>query len=241
MQADEHGDHALTRNVAQNRQDALRRLRIEAGDRLVGKHKSALLRQRPSDCHALLLTARQDVGALQCIGQHADPIERGERQLPVPLRETAQHHAPGRHFTEAADQDVVQCAQSPDQIELLEDQTNFAARDRQLAAAEVPDGMLAQKDLAAVGLRETRDASKQCGLAGAAGTEYRDDLARCHLEGDIVERLHLPDGALTSAEPDQGLLERRLAFERGAVGDRKLFDLDRERVGLDRCPRRSPR
>jgi ABC-type oligopeptide transport system ATPase subunit len=33
---------------------------------------------------------------------HADPIERGERQLPIPVQETAQHHAPSRHFTEAA-------------------------------------------------------------------------------------------------------------------------------------------
>jgi len=47
--------------------------------------------------------------------------------------------------------------------------------------------MLADEDLPAVGLRETRDAPEQCGLAGAAGAEYRDDLARRYLEGYIVE------------------------------------------------------
>ena len=175
------------RNVAQNRQDTLRRFRIEAGNRFVCQHKPALLRERPRNSHALLLTARQAVGALHCVWQHADPVERCKRQLPIPVRETAQHHAPGRHFTEAADQDIVECAQSPDQIELLKDQTNFTARHRQLAAAEGPDCMLAQEDLPAVGWREARDASEQCGLAGTAGAEYRDDLARRHLERYIVE------------------------------------------------------
>ena len=47
--------------------------------------------------------------------------------------------------------------------------------------------MLAEENLPAVGLREARDASEQCGLAGAAGAEYRDDLACRHLEGNIVE------------------------------------------------------
>ena len=103
MQADEHGDHALLRNVAQNRQNALRRFRIEAGNRFVCQHKPALLGERPRNSHALLLAARQAVGALQGVGQHADPIERSERQLAIRARETAQHHAPGRHFTQAAD------------------------------------------------------------------------------------------------------------------------------------------
>jgi hypothetical protein len=47
--------------------------------------------------------------------------------------------------------------------------------------------VLAQEDLPAVGLREARDASEEGGLAGTAGAEYRNDLARRHLEGYIVE------------------------------------------------------
>src|SRR5438309_1404087 len=42
--------------------------------------------------------------------------------------------------------------------------------------------MLAQKDLAAIGLRKARDAPEQRRLSGTAGTEYRDHLARGHLE-----------------------------------------------------------
>jgi hypothetical protein len=41
VQTDEDGNHAFARNVAQNRQNAFRRFRIEAGDRLVGQHKPA--------------------------------------------------------------------------------------------------------------------------------------------------------------------------------------------------------
>src|SRR5260370_1306956 len=71
--------------------------------------------------------------------------------------------------------------------------------------------MLAQEDLPAVGLREARDASEQCGLAGAAGAEYRDDLARRHLEGYIVEHdtvaepLAQPDDADPSIASDHSL------------------------------------
>jgi hypothetical protein len=61
--------------------------------------------------------------------------------------------------------------------------------------------MLAQKNLPLVGLREARDASEQRCLAGAAGAEYRDDLARRHFEryigehGTVAEPLAQPDDA----------------------------------------------
>jgi hypothetical protein len=101
--------------------------------------------------------------------------------------ETTEHHAPGRHIAKAAHQHVIERAQSPDQIELLKDQTNFAARFRQLAAVEGPDGVLAEEDLPAVGLGKARDASEQSRLARAAGAEDRNNLARCDVEGHVIE------------------------------------------------------
>jgi hypothetical protein len=47
--------------------------------------------------------------------------------------------------------------------------------------------MLAQKNLPFVGLREARDAPEQRCLAGTAGAEYRDDLARRYFERYIGE------------------------------------------------------
>jgi len=87
---------------------------------------------------------------------------------------------------EAADEDIVERVQSSDQIELLEDQANLAARDRQLAATQRSHGVLAEENLPAIGLREARHAAEQCGLSGTAGSEYRDDLTRRHFERNII-------------------------------------------------------
>src|SRR5262249_42744824 len=87
----------------------------------------------------------------------------------------------------AAHQHVVERAQSSDQIELLEDQTNFAARQRQLAAAEGANGMLTEEDLPAVRLREARYAAEQRRLAGAAGAENGDHFASRDSERHVVE------------------------------------------------------
>jgi hypothetical protein len=48
VKTDQHGDHALARNVPQNRKNALGRFRIEAGDRLVGQDKSGSAGRAPA-------------------------------------------------------------------------------------------------------------------------------------------------------------------------------------------------
>jgi hypothetical protein len=55
VKTDQNGDHALARNVPQNRKNAPGRFRIEAGDRLIGQDKAALLGERSCDSDALLL------------------------------------------------------------------------------------------------------------------------------------------------------------------------------------------
>ena len=70
--------------------------------------------------------------------------------------------------------------------------------------------MLAQEDLPAVGLREARDASEKRGLAGTAGAEYRDDLARRDLERHIVEHDTVAEPL---AQPDNA--DHRIGYQYG--------------------------
>jgi hypothetical protein len=65
VETDEHRDHALSRNVSKNGQDTLGGLWVKTGYRFVGQNKSALLSERSRDRYALLLAARQAIGALQ--------------------------------------------------------------------------------------------------------------------------------------------------------------------------------
>ena len=73
-------------------------------------------------------------------------------------------------------------------MELLEEQPHLAACRGQLASAESLNGVLTEKHLPAIGPCETRQASEQCRLAGAAGAKYGDDLAGGDVEGHVIER-----------------------------------------------------
>jgi hypothetical protein len=61
--------------------------------------------------------------------------------------------------------------------------------------------MPAEEDLPAIGLRETRDASEQRRLSGAAGAEYRDDLTRCHIKRYIVQHDAVAEPLAQSDDP----------------------------------------
>src|SRR6202040_2983932 len=78
-------------------------------------------------------------------------------------------------------------ARSSDQIELLEDQTNLAARDGQFATAQGSHGVLAEENLPAIALRETGEASEQSRLSGTTGPADRNDLTRRHVERNIIQ------------------------------------------------------
>jgi len=95
--------------------------------------------------------------------------------LPIPLREPLQHHrqvgtSPRRR------QNIVERTQSPDQIELLEDETHLAACRRNWRVSRY-ERRAHRETPAAVGLCKTRQASEQCRLAGATGAKDGDDLA----------------------------------------------------------------
>src|SRR5918994_1641518 len=61
----------------------------------------------------------------------------------------------------------------------------------------------------------------QGGLSGPVRADDPHRAAVGDLEGDVLDRLDILDGALAAPEAYECLLEGGLAFEGGAVGDRK--------------------
>src|SRR5215468_11121382 len=204
MQAHQDGDHALARDIAQNREHAPGRFRIQARHRFVGEYEFALLGERTRDRHPLLLTARETIRALQRERQHADAVERGQGKLPVGAGKPAQQHPPGGDVAEPAREHVAEGAQSANEIELLKDEASLASRRGKTPAAEPAYRLFAEVDLAVVGLREPRQAPEQGGLARPARAKKRHDLAGCDLEGDVVEHQSIAETFAQSDDTDGG-------------------------------------
>jgi hypothetical protein len=108
-----------------------------------------------------------------------------------------------RQVTEPAGENIVERAQSTDQIELLKDQPDLAARHCQFAPIERLHRVLAEMDLAVIRLRQAGQTAKQCRLAGAASAENGDNFAGLNREGDIREH-DLRAEALAQADNPDG-------------------------------------
>ena len=77
--------------------------------------------------------------------------------------------------------------------------------------------------------QDAGDRAHERRLAGAVGADHAQHLAVRDLERDVPERLDLADDPLAPAQPQQRALERRVALERRAVGDRHVLDADPRR------------
>ena len=169
--------HAGLRDPVQGIEHGGRRLGIEARDRLVRQDHPGLLRQRAGDGHALLLAARELVGARVRPVEESHGVQTAERELAVGTSEAPQEHAPGRHDGEASRQHVLQRREPADQVELLEDQRDAlpgrrSSRRLILRMSRPPSDT---DPASAVG--EPGQAAEERRLAGAARPEHGDELA----------------------------------------------------------------
>ncbi len=121
MQVAQHGDAVMAVDALQRVHHDARVARIERGDRLVGQNDLRLLHQRARDGDALLLAAREAVGALGGEAGDVELLERGERERDVALGPELQRRAQRRDMVQPSDQHVGQHVEPADQIELLED------------------------------------------------------------------------------------------------------------------------
>jgi len=102
VQVAQHRQAALAAQAAQQVEDQVSVFRVEAGDRLVGQEEAGALRQGASDRDALLLTAREAVGAAERLPEQAHAIQRRQRLEQQRPRVEAEGDAPQRQLAQAA-------------------------------------------------------------------------------------------------------------------------------------------
>ena len=165
-----------------------RRLRIEAGDGLVGQHEQRVLHKRPSDAHALLLPARQLVGAY--IGEvgKAHLAKDLERAALLILAEQAEHARNGGFVAQTPLQHVLDGRGAMHEVVVLEHHGDATAARAQRAAVH-PRHVVAVEDHRPFrGVDEAVHAAQERGLARARRADDADELAPAHLEAHAVER-----------------------------------------------------
>jgi hypothetical protein len=182
--------------------------RVHAGDRLVEQHDARLHRQAAGELDALLQAVGQRVhgGA----GQVADVDEleglaRGGAvaALLAPCEPQPAAQRPCPHEVMAADHDVLEDRERREDAEVLE-----AARDPdpgQLAGRQPQEVPAVERHGATARLVHARQRVEQRALAGAVGTDHREQLAAGDVEADAGERGHRTEAQGEIAHRQQGL------------------------------------
>ena len=129
-----------------------RRLRVEAGDGLVGQHEQRVLHERPGDAYALLLSAGQLVGArVREVGQ-THLVENLERTALLVLAEQTQHAGDGGLVAQAPLQHVLDGGGTVHQVVVLEHHGDAATRLAQRPSAHVRHVVAVEDDAALRGV-----------------------------------------------------------------------------------------
>ncbi len=157
-----------------------RGLWIETRHWLIREDDRRVLRERAGDRDALLLPAGELIRARVRAVQQADRVEAAQRELTIGAGEPTHQHPPRRHPRQPADEDVLDRGQAPDEIELLEDQRDIAARPAQCVT--LADLATVDADRAVIRRGEAGEATEQRRLAGAARTEHGDEFSGAHRE-----------------------------------------------------------
>jgi hypothetical protein len=170
---DEQEGRPAVEEVVDQPEDARLHRRVDARERLVEQDRAGLEHQRLGDAHQLLLAEREVAGQRLALVVELDQLE----QLGRPLGRLVGHLR--------GDQQVLADGHPPEHAGLLEG-PHQPPRDVLLetVAGDVravePDPPLGR------GL-DARDQVEQRRLARAVRADHADELARRHLEGDVVD------------------------------------------------------
>ncbi len=155
-----------------------RRLRVEAGNGLVGQHEQRVLHERAGDSHALHLAARQLVGAgVREVGK-AHLIENFERATLLLFAEQAQHARHRRLVAQTALQHVLDGRRAVHEVVVLKHHGDAPAARAQRAAAHVRHVLAVERHRALRGVDEPVHASQQRGLTRARRADDADESPR---------------------------------------------------------------
>ena len=188
-------DVAQARNVELRRHgldeahDLAGDLRVQRRRRLVEQQELRALHQRPGDPDPLALAARQLVGALVDVILQAHPVQQRQRAFDVGARKGAEQRAEVSRIPEAPGQHVVHDAHAVDEVELLEDHADVAAKGAQAAPAQRRHFTAMETDASATRLHELVDAADQRRLARAARADDGEEVVGLHVEGNAFQDL----------------------------------------------------
>lgn len=102
--------------------------RVQRRNGLVGKNHLRLLHQGLCDGRPLLLTSRKSVRTLKGAARHSNPVQRVHGHGLLGRGEPAQRTAPEGHAPQSSRQHIDEDGQTVDQVELLKDEPDPAAR-----------------------------------------------------------------------------------------------------------------
>ena len=148
----------------------------------VRQNQLRIVDQRPGNAHPLLFTARELTGQMPRPVRQTHPVQGFQGLLLV--RQTVvilSHH------------DVLHRRQVVDQVELLENQTDFVPANLRQGLGVLPGDIPAiQQDLPGGGPVHTADDVHQGALAGAGRPHDRDPFALVHMHVHIVQGFQVP-------------------------------------------------
>ena len=172
---------------AQEREHGVGEGGVEAGHGLVGEQHLGLLYQRAGDRDALLLPAGQRVDAPIAEPGQPHALEDGPGARHVgggkQSEQRAQHRQPGK----PSDEDVVQDAQAPEQIELLEDEADARPDPAEVLGDGSADPRVPDPDLTRRRRHQAVETAQKGGLPRPAGPDEGDHLAVADVQVYAVE------------------------------------------------------
>src|SRR5690606_36149530 len=146
--------------------------------RFIEKEHARLDGKCTGKCYALALAAGQLARIAMRETRQLNEVQQFERSA----FDFGTRRAGGRRTDFEAKGDVVRHCHMPEQSVVLEDETDIALAHR------LPRGVfLTEEDLSRGGEVETGNQAQQRRLAGARGTQQRDQLARADVEGDLMQ------------------------------------------------------
>jgi hypothetical protein len=187
MLADDEREAALGIDRLQDAHDVGGEGGIEARRGLVGQDHRRRLRQCARDGDALLLAARQRVGAANRQMGEAHLAQAVEGEVAVAGGEAAEQARQRGHVAEPAGQHVVEHGGAAHEVELLEDHPDLPARRPQRGGIGAGHGAAGHPHAARGRLDQPVDRAQERRLARSAAAEDHHELAGPDDEIDAVD------------------------------------------------------
>ena len=185
---DNHHGGSFVRELFHDREDFLRKLRVQRGRRLVKKHDAGIRRDRAGDGHSLLLPSGQLRGIEGHLVLQTDPGQRVRRDLFRLLRRDFPHNRQARGY-------ISERRLIGKEIIVLKDETCLFPVFADLVFADLPDVIkfVVQIQLPLIRHLEEIHAAQQRRLSRTAGAHDRHYVPRPDRQADPFQHLIVPE------------------------------------------------